>query len=62
VSAEVAELTRRIERLTSADRLRLAADMLDRGRTDLAETIVSRVATELGTFRLRAHPKERRRG
>lgn len=46
--SDLAELVDRINQLTPVQRLRLAADLLERGKTDLAKSIVDRVNIELG--------------
>lgn len=59
---EVAELKARIEKLTPPDRLRLAADLLEAGRLDLAERVASVVVEELLMLRLFAPMKDHAHG
>lgn len=43
---DVADLFKRIERLSVPDRLRLAADLIDHGKTDIAAQLVRRTHEE----------------
>jgi len=45
-----ADLMDKILALTPAERLRLAADLLEHGRADVAELLIERVRDELALF------------
>lgn len=47
-------LKKRIEALEPPDQLRLAADLLEAGRPDIAHTLAERVVTNLGAELARA--------
>lgn len=48
ITADMIALAAKIEALTPPERLRLAASLMEVGRTDLAYSIIERVTTELG--------------
>lgn len=50
--ANVEALAERVKKMTGADRLRLAAGLIDRGALDVAEPIVRMVADDLAALRL----------
>ena len=56
----VEELHAQIVALSPPDRLRLAADLLEAGRADLAATVARGVVTELGALLMLRDAKERR--
>ena len=51
-------LAEKVKRLSPADRLRLAADLIERGRIELAQPIVSRTADEIELLRIMAAAKK----
>jgi hypothetical protein len=51
-TARLLDLKRRIENLSPADRLRVAAGCLDQGEYDIAETLASNIVDELRALRL----------
>jgi hypothetical protein len=48
VSADVSALKAEIDALSPPARIRLAADLLEHGKAELAHTILERATTELG--------------
>jgi hypothetical protein len=48
MTEDLRNLAAEIEALSPADKLRLAADLLERQRPELAKTILDKVAVELG--------------
>jgi hypothetical protein len=48
----VEDLAAKVSAMTPAARLRLAAELLERGKVDLGAAIVERVSAELGAVRL----------
>jgi hypothetical protein len=51
-------LAEKVKRLSPADRLRLAADLIERGRIELAQPIVSRTAGEIELLHIMAAAKK----
>lgn len=63
VTADMLALAAKIEALSPPERLRLAATLMEVGRTDLAYSIIERVTTELGAaIALREIEGKRQRG
>lgn len=52
MATDVQSLAERVKNMSGADRLRLAAGLIDRGALDLAEPIVQMVADDLAAIRL----------
>lgn len=52
MATNVEALAERVKNMSGADRLRLAAGLIDRGALDLAEPIVKMVADDLAAIRL----------
>ena len=57
---EVEAIAKQIEELSPPDKLRLAADLLERQRPELAKSIIDKVGTELGAALLLAKLRARR--
>jgi len=51
-TAELLDLKRRIEKLSPGDQLRLAAQCVDAGKYDIAETLTRNIADELAALRI----------
>jgi hypothetical protein len=51
-TAHLLELKRRIENLSPGDQLRLAAECIDKGEYDIAETLAANIVDELRALRL----------
>lgn len=52
MATNVEALAERVKNMSGADRLRLAAGLIDRGALDLAQPIVQMVADDLAAIRL----------
>lgn len=52
ILADTADLAERVSQLSPAERLRLAAALIDAGRLDMAELLIERVSGELALLAL----------